>query len=220
MVKCNICNKILNIDKFNIKLTKLNNRYLLGLVILFLLILLFIRNYDSIQSRLLVFMVIFIMTVIISKNLIVSILISIILFLLVNLLINYKSTLEKFQNENEEKDKDDKDIKEVSNNEPSFNKNIFDTDVFKQSSAGIQDLLKTVNGGIELKDDDLKETGKLNIDTDKYSDDKKPNALKHAQKEAYELINTVNALKDTVNTLAPVLSEGKKLMDIFQNLKL
>ena len=44
--------------------------------------------------------------------------------------------------------------------------------------------------------------------------------LKQAQKEAYELIDTVNALKDTVNTLAPVLQEGKKLMGIFENLKL
>lgn len=215
MVKCVQCYNIIDMDKYNIKLTKQNNRYLLGLVILLLLILLFIKNYNNIQSRILVFMTIFIMTVIISKNLLISILITLIIFLLINLLINYKSTLEKFQNE-----KDEKDIKEVASNEPLFDKNIFDTDIFKKSTANIQDLLKTVNGGIELKDDDLKETGKLNIDTNKYSDDKKPNVLKQAQKEAYELIDTVNALKDTVNTLAPVLSEGKKLMDIFQNLKL
>ena len=50
--------------------------------------------------------------------------------------------------------------------------------------------------------------------------DKKPNALKVAQKETYELINTVNALKDTLTTLSPVLLEGKKLMGIFENLKL
>jgi hypothetical protein len=210
--------KVLNINNYNIKLTKENNRYLLGFVILLLLILIFIKNYDDVKSRILVFMTIFILTVVISKNFIISIIISIIVFLLINLLINYKSSLEKFQNEKDEKET--KDVKEVANNEPSFDKNIFDSDIFKKSTSGIQDLLKKVNGGIELKDDDLKETEKLGIDTSKYSDDKKPNALKQAQKEAYELIDTVNALKDTVNTLAPVLSEGKKLMDIFQNLKL
>ena len=104
--------------------------------------------------------------------------------------------------------------------EPSFNKNIFETDDFKKSSEGIQELLKKVNGGIELKEDDVKETDLLNIDIGKYSDDKKPNALKDAQKETYELINTVNALKDTISTLSPVLQEGKKLMNIFENLKL
>jgi hypothetical protein len=104
--------------------------------------------------------------------------------------------------------------------EPSFDKNIFETDSFKKSSNGIQELLKKVNGGIELKDDDIKDSGILNIDLTKYSDDKKPNALKDAQKETYELINTVNALKDTISTLAPVLQEGKKLMNIFENLKL
>ena len=84
----------------------------------------------------------------------------------------------------------------------------------------ISEQLKSL-GLNEIKfNSDLKETDKLGIDTDKYSDDKKPNALKQAQKEAYQLIDTVNALKDTVNTLAPVLSEGKKLMDIFQNLKI
>jgi hypothetical protein len=231
MVKYTTYNKIINIDKFNLKLTKENNRYLLGLVILLILILLFIKNYDNIKTKILVFMTIFIMIIIISKNLIISILISLILFLLVNLLITYKSTLEKFQNENVESDTDTKtdtktdkpeemNIKHVANTEPSFDKNIFESDVFKQSTSGIQDLLKKVNGGIELKEDDLKETEKLGVDISKYNDDKKPNALKQAQKDAYELIDTVNALKDTVNTLAPVLSEGKKLMDIFQNLKL
>ena len=200
---------MIDINKYNIKISKEHNRYLLGLVILFLVILIFIKDYNNIKTRILVFMIIFVLTIVISKNLISSIIISIIIFLLINLLINYKSNLENFQN-----------VKEIADNEPSFDKNIFNTDEFKKSTEGIQELLKKVNGGIELKEDDLKETEKLGIDTDKYSDDKKPNVLKQAQKEAYELIDTVNALKDTVNTLAPVLSEGRKLMDIFQSLKL
>ena len=77
-----------------------------------------------------------------------------------------------------------------------------------------------MNGGIELKEDDLKENNILKIDTKKYSDDDIPNPLKQAQKETYQLIDTVNTLKNTITTLAPVLSEGRKLIDIFQNLKI
>jgi energy-coupling factor transporter transmembrane protein EcfT len=217
MVKSNKQYKIIDINTYNIKITKENNRYLLGLIILLLLILLFIKNFNDIKTRILVFIIIFTLTIVISKNLVISIIISLIIFLLINLLISYKYTLENFKSESDEKSIN---FKEIASNEPLFDKNIFSTDEFKKSTDGIQDLLKKVNGGIELKDDDLKETDKLGIDTDKYSDDKKPNALKQAQKEAYQLIDTVNALKDTVNTLAPVLSEGKKLMDIFQNLKI
>ena len=229
--------KLINIDNYNLKLTKVHSRYLIGLVVLLLLILVFINNYDTniinknyIIERVLVFMIIFILTVILSKNFIISVVVSIILFLLINLLMTYRYTMENYQNESTDIDKKedgiDKDKKteinlsDIAKIEPAFDKNIFDTDSFKQSTMGIQDLLKKVNGGIELKEDDLKETDKLGVDTKKYGDDKNMNPLKHAQKEAYELIDTVNALKDTVNTLAPVLSEGRKLMDIFQNLKL
>ena len=94
------------------------------------------------------------------------------------------------------------------------------TEEVKKSKEGIQELLKKINGGIKLNEEDLKETNPLNIDLEKYSDDKTPNALKIAQKETYELINTVNALKDTITTLAPVLEEGKKLMNMFENIKI
>ncbi len=232
--------KMYNIDNYNLKLTKNNTRYLMGLAVLLLLILIFIKNYDSntnnkiyIMEKILVFMIIFILTIILSKNYLMSVIISIILFLLINLLMTYTLTMENFQNDMEsdkkEKKQDDEiekekskglDLDVVSKSEPSFDKSIFNSDTFKKSTMGIQDLLKKVNGGIELKEDDLKETGKLGVESTKYSDDKNMNPLKQAQKEAYELIDTVNALKDTVNTLAPVLTEGRKLMDVFQNLKL
>ena len=118
----------------------------------------------------------------------------------INLIIKYRNTIENFE------DLKDEDKKEES--------------PLEKSSKGIKELLEKINGGIELKDDDLKETNILNIDSKKYSDDEKPNPLKDAQKETYELINTVNALKDTITTLAPVLQEGKKLMGIFENLKI
>jgi predicted membrane protein len=208
-VNSNIQN-VQNIDQFNLDLENTQIRILLTVVIILVIILLFRKSFSNILERVIVFTILFLLFLIITKNLIVTIIGSCIIFLLVNLIIKYRNTIENF----EDSKKDDMD------KAPNFDMNVFNTDEIKKSSAGIQDLLKKINGGIELKDDDIKETDKLNIDTKKYDDDKKPNALKDAQKETYELINTVNALKDTITTLAPVLQEGKKLMNIFENLKL
>jgi hypothetical protein len=113
------------------------------------------------------------------------------------------------------------DINTFINNEPTIDMNKFNSPEVNKSAKGIEDLLKQLNGGIQLNEDDLEETkDKLNINISSYSDDKKPNHLKAAQKEAYELIDTVKALQDTLGTLSPVLSEGKKLMSIFESLKL
>jgi hypothetical protein len=207
-------NKInyLNIDNFNIELQNKEVRILLTIVIILVIILLFRKNFTTTIEKIVVFFIIFLLFLIISKNLIITFIGSCLIFLLINLIIKYRDTIENFE-----------DIKidpSTINTEIPFDKNIFESDDFKKSSDSIQELLKKVNGGIELKDDDVKETNILNIDVTKYSDDKKPNALKDAQKETYELINTVNALKDTISTLAPVLQEGKKLMNIFENLKI
>lgn len=201
---------IQNVDQFNLDLENTQIRILLTVVIILVVILLFRKKFSNLMERVIVFTILFLLFLIITKNLIVTIIGSCIIFLLVNLIIKYRNTIENF----EDLKKDEKNVI------PSFDMNIFNTDEIKKSSEGLQDLLKKINGGIELKDDDSKETDKLNIDTQKYNDDKKPNALKDAQKETYELINTVNALKDTITTLAPVLQEGKKLMNIFENLKL
>lgn len=208
-----------NINYFNLQFKNEEIRLILVTIVILVIILLFKNQFVSILEKIIIFTIIFLLILIISKNLIITIFTSCIVFLLLNLMVNYKNTVENFQNEvdkaNIELDKAEKKI-----DEPSFDKSIFENDDFKKSTSNIQDLLKKINGGIELKEEDLKETGKIGIDTAKYSDDKKPNALKQAQKEAYELIDTVNALKDTVNTLAPVLQEGKKLMGVFENLKL
>jgi len=106
------------------------------------------------------------------------------------------------------------------NNEPSLDLSVLKSDDFLKSSENITELAKKLNGGIEFKKTDLEETKPLGINTKEYSDDKKPNALKDAQKETYELINTVNTLKDTISTLTPVLQEGKKLMEMFETFRL
>ena len=39
-------------------------------------------------------------------------------------------------------------------------------------------------------------------------------------KDTYELINMVDSLKNTMETLAPVLTQGKEIMNMFENFKL
>jgi len=197
---------------YNLELSKIEIRILVFVIIILVIMLVFKKYFNNIIQKIIVYSIIFLLFLLISKNLIATVVGTIIVCLLLNIIMNYKNTIEKFD--------DMKTFDTHSDAEPAFDKNIFSTDEFKKSSDSIQDLLKKINGGIELKDTDLQESDILNIDTQKYSDDKKPNALKTAQKETYELINTVNALKDTISTLAPVLQEGKKLMNIFENLKL
>jgi len=200
-------NNINKLDYFNLELNNFHIRILIIIIIILIIFLLFRQIFNIIIEKIILFVVLFILFLVITRNLVITFIGASIIFLLVNLIMSYRTTIEKFEND-------------IVNNEPEFNKNIFSDDTFKKSSEGIQELLKKMNGGIELKEDDTKETDILNIDTKKYSDDKIPNALKDAQKETYELMNTVNALKDTLSTLAPVLQEGKKIMSMFENLKI
>lgn len=200
------------IDNFNIELNNRQVRILLIIIIILVIVLLFRKQFNTNIEKLIVFAVLFLLFLIISKNLIITFIGSCLIFLLVNLIIQYRNTIENFEDLNDKSEK--------KSDEPEFDINIFNDPAFIKSSEGIQSLLKKVNGGIPLTENDTKETDKLGIDTVKYSDDNKPNALKNAQKEAYELIDSVNALKDTITTLAPVLQEGKKLMNIFENLKI
>ena len=194
-----------NKNMFNIKIRTEYNRLIIAIIIICIIILLFRKRLNYIFEKFVVFTMIFLLFLLLTKNILISLGLALIIFLLINLNMGYTKMVESFSNLNEE---------------PPIDLGIFNTDEVKNSSDNIQNLLKKINGGIELKEDDITETDKLNVDHKKYGDDKKPNALRDAQKEAYELIDTVNALKDTITTLAPVLSEGKKLMNIFENLKI
>lgn len=208
-----------NKDYFNIELKTNHTRLLLTILVILVIILLFRRNIHTILEKFIIFLILFVLLLILTKNLIVTLFGSLVIFSLINLNMEYKKTIENFEDLNEKAEITDKKI-DLSV-EPPVDFGIFNNETVKKSSEGIQDLLKKINGGIELKDEDIKETkDKLNVDSTKYSDDKKPNALKVAQKEAYELIDTVNALKDTISTLSPVLMEGKKLMSLFETLKI
>lgn len=230
------------LDGFNIDLNNKQIRILLIIIIILVVVLLFRKKFNTNIEKIIVFSILFLLFLIISKNLIITFFGSCLIFLLVNLIIQYRNTIENFEDLNDTSDKklDDTNLsnvmdllkssdglksileksKETKSGEPEFDINLFNSPDFTKSADGIQSLLKKVNGGILLTENDTKETDKLGVDTTKYSDDNKHSPLKQAQKEAYELIDSVNALKDTITTLAPVLQEGKKLMNIFENLKI
>ena len=233
--------KSLDMSKFNMQF-KTNSLLVIVLIIsIFVLLILFKNklNINIYTEKVLVFFILYLLCLIISKNMVYSLVGAILLFLIINLMINNKNFVEKFENENNNDDDNDENKESFDNddgdNDENKEKEEFSNDNTKEfmneleaimtpeskkASNNIKDLLKKANGGIKLTDDDVKESKVLGINTDELSNDKKPNALRDAQKETYELINTVNTLKDTLMTLSPVLTEGKKLMNMFESVKL
>lgn len=138
-------------------------------------------------------------------------------------------SIEGFQNESSEEEetsteKKDKKItaedlnKALGNIDGNIEKYKNDKDVQK-AAEGIKELVKKLNGGIAIQKSDLQETKPLGVDTSNFKDESKNTALQQAQKETYQLIDSVSALKDTIITLTPVLSQGKEIMNMFQSLK-
>ena len=141
-------------------------------------------------------------------------------------------SIERFQNESSEEEETSTEKKEKSakkitaedlnsalgNIDSNIEKYKNDKDVQK-AAEGIKELVKKLNGGIAIQKSDLQETKPLGVETSNYKDENKNNALQQAQKETYQLIDSVSALKDTITTLTPVLSQGKDIMNMFQSLK-
>lgn len=89
------------------------------------------------------------------------------------------------------------------------------------NSSKLEKYTDRLKGKIPLSEDDVIDNEPVGIDTFAMKHDEvKPDPLKKAQKETYELIDTINILKETVQTLNPVLSEGKKVMDLFKGLNM
>lgn len=144
----------------------------------------------------------------------------------------YGRSIEKFQNESSEEEEEENTNHEkkekkitvedlnsaLGNIDSNIEKYKNDKDVQK-AAEGIKDLVKKLNGGIAIQKSDLQETKPLGVDTSNYKDENKNTALQQAQKETYQLIDSVSALKDTITTLTPVLSQGKDIMNMFQSLK-
>ena len=167
-----IFSNLKNLDNFNLKLNDKEIRFILTLIIIFVIILLFRKKFNYIFERFIVFTILFLLFLVITKNLIVTFIGSSIIFLLVNLIIGYRDTLdnivyksntvENFEDLDKTNDNtissptltNNKDIKE-----DEYDKKIFERDDFKKASGGIQDLLKQINGGIELKESDIELIG-------------------------------------------------------------
>jgi hypothetical protein len=94
-------------------------------------------------------------------------------------------------------------------------------DGMKDTFDNLSKHVEKMKGGIELREDDVENTGPMGIDATKMRfDEEKPDPLKRAQMETYELIDTINTLKDTIQSISPVLSEGRKVMDMFKGLNM
>ena len=236
--------KEFKVENFNTDFTACTQRWFMMIVIVLTLLLIIIKsNYfknmnSSTIERFLLFFILLFLLFILTRNTIYTLIGTIILFFLFNILIMYsnkinqininqKNNIESFDNHKSE-NKEEEGKKELTHEElqehlDKIDKTIEsyqnDKDV-KVAAAGLQELLKKLNGGIELKKEDLHETKPLGINTNQFKDEKKNNALQKAQQETYQLIDSVSALKDTITTLSPVLSQGKEIMSLFENLKL
>lgn len=78
---------------------------------------------------------------------------------------------------------------------------------------------RLTSGKIETKSDDLTDNEPVGVDVNALKSGPE-SPLTRAQKETYALIDTIGILKETVATLNPVLSEGKKMMDMFKGLQM
>ena len=236
--------KSIDISNYNIKLNEQQKNTLFVLIIICLIGLLFRKKLNINVERILLFITLFSLLIVVTKNWVISIVTTVILFLLFNLLLNTQiknNNIENFDNSKEDiKEKvDDKkdDIKnKLEEKKEELKKKIDSSDFINEITAkmqdytnnkdvqsaanGLQDLLKQLDGGIKLKDSDTKETDKLNVDTKELSDEKKFDPMRKAQQDTYELINMVDSLKNTMETLAPVLIQAKEIMNMFENFKM
>lgn len=235
-------NNSIDISKYNIKLTENNKLSLYGLIFVCLMGLLFRNKLNINIERVLLFITILSLLLVLTKNWVISLVTSVILFLIFNLLLNAQlknKSIESFDNsdKDEEKSKEDKlkakleeksdkikkelDSSEFINNLTEKMKEYQNNKDVKKASNGLQELLSQLDGGIEIKKNDKEERGKLDVDSEDFKDDKKKfDPMEKAQKDTYELINMVDNLKNTMETLAPVLSQGKEIMNMFENFKM
>jgi ABC-type multidrug transport system fused ATPase/permease subunit len=237
--------KEFKLENYNTHFTLCTQRWFMMIVVILTLLLIIIKsnlfknmNSSTIERFLLFFILLFLLFIL-TRNTIYTLIGTIILFFLFNILIMYsnkinqininqKNNIESFDNHKSENTDEKESKKELTHQELQEHLDKIDTTIesyqndkdVKVAAAGLQELLKKLNGGIELKKEDLSETKPLGIDTTQFKDEKKNNALQKAQQETYQLIDSVSALKDTITTLSPVLSQGKEIMSLFENLKL
>ena len=201
-------------------------------------------NYQQI-SDILSFTIIFILTQTMIKNLYYSLFVSLIIFLLLrSSLTKYKYEYENFENEKTDSNQSDNsnddsqsDDDEKKNNNISSLNNLDLKNIKGDINNNLETMIKTLSGElnpIKLSDDDNKEKNDLDenyesvVNTaikaeDNPSSTENKNASElspfQAQKETFELINTVQQLSETVKTLGPVLQQGKQVLDLYKHFK-
>jgi hypothetical protein len=233
-------NNSIDINKYNIKLTENNKLSLYGLIFVSLIGLLFRTKLNINIEKIFLFITILSLLLVLTKNWVISLVVSVILFLIFNLLLNAQlksKYIESFDNSEPEKTKEDKIKSDLENKSEEIKKKLDSSEFInnltekmkeyqnnkdvKKGSDGLQELLSQLDGGIEIKKNDKEERGKLDVDSEDFKDDKKKfDPMEKAQKDTYELINMVDNLKNTMETLAPVLSQGKEIMNMFENFKM
>lgn len=218
-------NKVINLSS--------KNKYYLTFFIVILILIRIFSTYNFTLTNLLNILLIFSIIFMICKNIRKTFIYTLIFILLYIFIISFilKNNYENFENSEDEVQKKDEDQKKPYDNKDNLRAEL-DTLIKKfeaQHNSGssnidtskLEKYTDRLKGKIELKDDDTTENEPVGIDTSKMVHDEiKPDPLKKAQKETYELIDTIGILKETVQSLNPVLSEGKKVMDLFKGLNM
>ena len=169
-------------------------------------------NYSHIATLVLLYIIIDEMVDNIVLSFVYAVLVWVILFVILkNYLKKSVGTMENFEND----DKREKDLEKATKKRVSYLKN----------------MIKKLEGGVALTKEDLEEKNEIadydfkksrvSDDEDEKAKDKNMEDLtpREAQRETFQLINTVKQLKSTVNELAPLLKEGKNILSTLGALK-
>jgi energy-coupling factor transporter transmembrane protein EcfT len=206
MKKINFSN-ILKIDNFEIFFNKDQKKIMLAIIIILIVILLFRKNLYYLIERIIVISIIFLIILVVTKNLLASIIGSILIFLLINMTMNYKNKVEQFQNP-------------IIPNSEKETKTESEKDKQKASAENMKKIVSELSNKPLPVEDTVPTNNTLGAPLSKYSDDSPMTPVRKAQIESFELIDSIKMLKDTIETFGPVLSEGKKIMSLFENMKI
>jgi hypothetical protein len=169
-------------------------------------------NYSHIATLVLLYIIIDEMVDNIVLSFVYAVLVWIILFVILkNYLKKGVGTMENFEND----DKREKDLEKATKKRVSYLKNMI-----KKLEGGVALTKEDMEEKNEIADYDFKKS-RVSDDEDEKAKDKNMEDLtpREAQRETFQLINTVKQLKSTVNELAPLLKEGKNILSTLGALK-
>ena len=186
------------------------------IILVTLIFLLCIFSKSMLISDIISFFIILILTNEMINKLEYSIIVTIVIFILLKSIVIQSPQSQYMENFDEKSNFKDDDI---------------ETKAFKEKEDnGIPDMKN-----VQFNEKDLNERNEFDKtdDIDKIIDkadnsEKNPSTEKknasdlepfEAQKETFELINTVKTLSQTIKELGPALSEGRKVLDLYKNFK-